>query len=747
MTKDLSGRAGRWTTIVICLVLLLLAVTTRAVALGSFSWPDELTWLQRSAAFMTSLERGDLAGTYLADHPGVVPMWGFGTALVVRALVTGDRAPIDALAAVAREPDTPPAIPSADIPSLLATAALFTVIVTSLAVVAAYLLCIPLLGRTGAFLAGLLLALDPFFLANSRIVHVDGLLASFMLLSVLSLLVYLKRPERRRFLFLSGVMAGLALLTKTPSLFLVPYTLLVLGGQWLLRRFGWLTDAKATVSLWPVSDRATHKPTAGMSRRPAGQPLKELGSVAAAFGLWLATMCATFVVLWPAAWQRPFYHIYRLFRASSWAGTVSHGSNFFLGKAVDDPGPLFYAVVLPFRLSPLVMLLLLAAIVLLVVAWRQHRSDDVMVPLAGFAFILFFTIMVSLAAKKGDRYLLPIYPIADIIAAWALVRLLDLTGFPKPVRSAVESEDLTGPRRDRSVRSILAPAAAAALIVLTSLLWLRLTPYYGAYFNPLLGGGPVAMRTFAFGQGEGLDLAADYLNAQENSGEALAVSFYPQQFRYYFDGEVTSLRRGEWDQTWQFADYVVFYVSQVQRKLPTAGLVDLFATQIPEYTARVGGVDFAQVYRSPVLLSGGPPAVEQRLESAGLGDAFRLAGYALGAESPRPGQELDVTLNWQAQQPPGADYEFELQLVDADGKAVWSQSGPPFDGHFPTSWWRPGRTMYLRYGIPLPSGLAPGQYWLLTAARDLTTSDSLAPYGTVDPRWPDRLVVQPVTIE
>lgn len=703
MAHDMHRPPGRWATPVIGLVLLILALVPRGVALGSFSWPDELTWLERSSAFMIALEHGDLAGTYLADHPGVVPMWGFGTALAVRALVTGDRAPLDALAAVARQSDTPPEAYPADIPALLATAALFTVILTALAVVAAYALCLPLLGRTGAAMAGLLLALDPFFLTQSRVVHVDAILTSFMLLSALSLLVYLRQRERRRYLLLSGLMAGLAMLTKTPSLFLVPFAALVLGTWWLGRR-----------------------------------TLRDLAAAAGALGLWLAIMVATFVLLWPAAWQRPLFFLWRLYRASRWGTLVSHGSNFFLGQPVDDPGPLFYGVVLPFRLSPLVMVLLVVAVVLLAAAlWRRRRlpvgSD---VALAGLAFILFFTIMVSLAAKKGDRYLLPVYPLADVAAAWALLSLLRL---PLPARERrLPSE---------GVRVI----AAVALILLTSVLWLRLAPYYGAYFNPLVGGGPVAARTFSFGQGEGLDLAARYLNDQENSQDLLAVTFYPQQFRYYFQGNVTSLRRGDWDKTWLFADYVVFYVSQVQRDLPTAGLVDFFSAQRPEYTARLGGVDFARVYRSPVLLSGRPPAVERRLGEgdlgAGLGEAFKLSGYAFGAAPARPGQDLDVTLYWQATQPPGADFDLELEMVNGEGQMVWSQAGAPFEGHFPTSWWRLGHTMLDRYRIALPADLAPGDYWLLVRARQPGAAQPLVPHGALDARWPESLAIGPIVLE
>lgn len=684
----------RFASLAAGLLLLAVALLTRWTALGSFSWPDEQTWLERSAAFVTALEQGDPGGTYLADHPGVVPMWGFGGALYLRTQITGDRTALDALAAEEH---------AGDYPALLATAALFPVLFTSLTVVAAYALLIPLLGRAGAVLGGLLLALDPFYLTHSRIVHVDAVLSSAMLLSVLSLLVYLQRASRDRgfapgYLLLSGFAAGLALLTKTPSLFLIPLTALVLGWQWLRRRLGRDEWGK----IWQV---------------------------AGAFGLWLAAAWGTFLLLWPATWSDPLFFLWRLYRASRWGALVSHGTNFFLGRVVEDPGPLFYAVVLPFRLSPLVLLLLPVGLVLGVVAWRRGR--DVRLPFAAYASLLFFTVMVSLAAKKGDRYLLPVLLLADVAAAWTAAALIEWAAARHKAGA-----------RWRGIGYVL----VVGLVGLVAALWLPLAPYYGAYFNPLLGGGAVAEETFAFGQGEGLDLAAEYLNQKEEAASLLAVTFYPPQFRYYFEGDATSLRRGEWDETWQFADYVVFYVSQVQRRLPTAELVGFFLGQEPEYIARIGGVDFARVYRSPLLLSGEPPGVERALENRVLEGGLALSGYALSDVSPGPGDTWYVTLTWQALEQLGRDYHFEAMLVDKDGHVAWQAEGAPFDGQFPTWWWRPGRALHLRYAIPLPAGLPPGDYRLLVRAYDVESGETLEPALGGAEDWPGYLGVVDVQV-
>ena len=91
-----------------------------------------------------------------------------------------------------------------------------------------YLLLERLFSRTAALAAALLMALDPFFIANSKVLHVDGLLAAFMSSSALALLVFVSE-RRHRWAILSGVLGGLALLTKSPALFLLPYMALCLG--------------------------------------------------------------------------------------------------------------------------------------------------------------------------------------------------------------------------------------------------------------------------------------------------------------------------------------------------------------------------------------------------------------------------------------------------------------------------------------------------------------------------------------
>ena len=95
-----------------------------------------------------------------------------------------------------------------------------------------------LFGATSAALATLLIAWDPFVLGLSRQLHPDGLVASLIFLAFLLFLAWLypekaitatpidvnsASPTQRqpwRYLIASGLVLGLAWLTKTPSIFL-----------------------------------------------------------------------------------------------------------------------------------------------------------------------------------------------------------------------------------------------------------------------------------------------------------------------------------------------------------------------------------------------------------------------------------------------------------------------------------------------------------------------------------------------
>jgi hypothetical protein len=520
-----------------------------------------------------------------------------------------------------------------------------------------------------------LVALDPFYLVQSRVVHLDAILTSFMTLSALALAVYLVHPTRKRYLILSAVMGGLALATKSPALVLAP---LVTGG--LVLRVIMHRDQPGG---WAGG---------GWGQRLAWAGLSLLA--------WAVLGWLVFLAVWPAAWLDPLHLTALVILGSRWGVVASHQFNYFMGQVMATPGLLFYLVVGPLRMTPLTLIFAPLSLVLLLLdlrrAWRQGLSARLAVLAVGLALVVGYAAGMSLSAKKGDRYLIPIYPMLSVLTALTLMAFLAWIGRRWQL--------LASKRRQLTV--------ALTLVVLVALFWLPLAPHYGAYFNPLLGGGKTAMWAFPFGQGEGLDLAAEYLNQKDDVEYLRAASFYPEEFRIYFDGQVVSLRRKEWSKTWLFSDYVVFYISQVQRELPDAGLVNFFKEREPEYIARIGDVDFAWVYKSPLLLSGAPPAASEQAWAV-FGDKIALTGYSIGQTTLPLGGAWDLTLHWQALRPPEANYYVALRMVEPAGNVVWQTDWHPFEDYYPSGLWRVGWTEYDRQTLQVPATLAPGQVYCL----------------------------------
>ncbi|MGD8996844.1 MAG: phospholipid carrier-dependent glycosyltransferase, partial [Anaerolineae bacterium] len=200
-------------------LLFLLSFLPRAVRPVS----RPLVWYLRSAHFAEAMLARDFGNTVYSEHPGVGLMWPVGIALKLYWSVSGI-----VPAAHAVPPDFEPIHFSGPVPLSELTVALFPLaLLIALGVVAAYFMLRRLFDDATATIAGLLMAISPYHLAESKVLHLDAWLSILMLLSALAILVY-RRERQVRWLYLSGALSGLALLTKTPALFLVPFCGLVL---------------------------------------------------------------------------------------------------------------------------------------------------------------------------------------------------------------------------------------------------------------------------------------------------------------------------------------------------------------------------------------------------------------------------------------------------------------------------------------------------------------------------------------
>jgi hypothetical protein len=92
-----------------------------------------------------------------------------------------------------------------------------------------------------------------------------------------------------------------------------------------------------------------------------------------------------------------------------------------------------------------------------------------------------------------------------------------------------------------------------------------------------------------------------------------------------------------------------------------------------------------------------------------LGGQIALAGYTTTLAS---GNTLTLTLYWQALQVPQGDYKVFVHLLDEGGELVTQDDASPRDGHYPTWAWQPGDLVPDPHQLRLPDERPPGPYHL-----------------------------------
>jgi 4-amino-4-deoxy-L-arabinose transferase-like glycosyltransferase len=360
------------------LLVALAALLPRTLELGRFTVVDEVDWLQASANFYNALQTGEYQHTYQLEHPAVTTMWA--GALGFMRQFSGERQYKSGYVASVNQLHTDLLKAGTSPLAVLVSGRLFVVLGITAGLLLAYLLMQPLVGRWPALVAALLLAFDPFYTGLSRLLHMDALLATFFLLYALSLANYFSGQKKTVYLVLAGVNAGLAALTKSPAVFLAPYTLLALALAW------WQSRTESEEQL----------------------PLSRL---AKALALAVLVALIVFVGCWPAMWVAPLQTLNKIIQGALFYAEQGHISLLFfdgrVGNGADFPLS-FYPLTFLWRTTPGVTLGLAAALVAVWRRWgvfadRRTRQLALNLLLLSLGFMAF----MHLGAKKFDRYMLP----------------------------------------------------------------------------------------------------------------------------------------------------------------------------------------------------------------------------------------------------------------------------------------------------------------------------------------------------
>jgi hypothetical protein len=662
--------------------------------LSAFMTPDGRRWLDRSVDLLIALMRRDWALTYSAGNPAMIlTKWMGLIGIVIRYALhrLGWQAWHDQalaastsleafLQAIKAQPDNPlDVLPYARLPIAL---------VSALCMLAVYYLARRFWGSRVALLAGLLLALDPFYIAHSRLLHTDALTTDFMGLTILTLMVGLEMGLSLRWAAISGCMGGLALLCKPTAFFLLPF--LCLG------------SVIEIVHCWRNDD------TFKWDRvRPWLSFL----------ALWVAVAGLTYFALWPALWSDPVGTVVRALARSAEKAASGH-DQFLLGRVTSDPGPLFYPVVVLYRTTP--PLLLGLALALWSRPWKGRERRRVWAWLG--SYVILFTLFLSLSPKKVSRYLLPTFPVLAIFAGVGL-------------------EWFWGQLSRRWAGSWLPILGMVAIV--QGACSLSHHPYYLTYYNPLFGGGWLAPKVLLVGWGEGLDQAGHYLNTMRGVSQLEAASFYRREFAPYFDGEEVELS-DEHDEDhdllpWHRADYTVLYISQIQRQIPNEATIRYFSSLQPEFVVRLKGINYAWIYRTPEYIPDDmiPAQVVQRAQ---FGEDLRFRGYDVDASQVAADGRVRVNLYWKSLREMEADYRVFLDLVNGVYHVWGKQDGRPFQGDYPTHQWPGGVVVRDRREIEVWPGTPPGSYNISVSVYDSASGRWILP------KEGDKLVIGPVEI-
>ena len=649
----MNSRQAHWWRLLESAGLFLLALVPRLLGRVPLNNTDELLWIDRSINYWSAIGHGDWAGTLQSLHPGAFPPWGFGASLGARYGL--------------RQLETWQAAGTLPMLEVARTASLFPILLTSATVVVAYHWLARLAGRRAAWVAAVMLALEPYFLTHSTFIHLDATVTSLMFLAALAWLVYLLADGGRLYLLLSGILTGLAIMTKIQAVYLVPYALLAAGVTYLarVRRF------------WDQGSG------------------RELARLAAGLGALLSVAVIAGFAVWPVLWVDAGQVIATVVeRAAMHLNEPHQLATYFLGqRAIADPGALYYALTLAYRLRPLTFVFSLLSLPLLGLAWRRLSAEQRGAWLLGIAYPLFFFVQMSLGSQKMERYLLPVYPALVTLSAVAL------------------TAGVTWLTRHRWRR--LSIGVVSVAVILLSWPWLRLAPHYSAYFNALLGGGPKAVELFIVGGGEGLDLAAAYLNDKDGAEDLWTLSYYPQVFMHYFAGHTQSPNYGSWSGLPVAADYMVLTSAQVQRGIyPTT--LNFFLPREPEHVVRINGIDYAWVFRVPRQELSSPPPIEQPLESN-----FEHRVHLIGYDTEHSGSELRLTLYWKLIVSVHEELQVRLRLIDSQGQVIAEQSDPPWSGDVAVLSWPEGLAVRDEHMLSLPDDLPPDDYTVVVSLREL----------------------------
>lgn len=544
--------------------LIIIFLVPRLPQIDSFVTLDEPSWLSQGANFYYALGQREFENTVYEYQPAVTTMSIIALAMHIyfpefRGLGQGyldyEKGQLDSFML---EHGYNPLV-------LLTIARTIQVFVLLILFLILYFLLQKLISKWVALFALTFASFDPFFLGHNRMLDHEAMLSLFVVASILSLIIYITQEKKIIFLILSGIMAGLAQLTKSSAIaMLAPVGVLLLTQIYHGRQQGWLR------SFWNQTK---------------------------VFVIWFAFLVAAYFIFWPGMWVAPAKMLYQVYgNAFSYAFqgarlTVTEEldvSTFKLDSALAGIGTI--TKVLLYRITPLTWLGILFGFIFRFATSLNMSRTIKLINTALLITALAFIGLISIAqGRNSPHYILTSYLTLNIMAG------LGWFYFGKWVIQRFSAKQLAWQFIPYVLVIILQISSALAYF-----------PYYYTYRNPILYSLGWYNEYPQFPYCEGLEKAAEYLSQLPNAKEATAFAYYPRGcFSYFFVGNTTAFRPYYIDghhtedllNYLTSADYlVVYYANQFQ--LPKYHpFLNILSSQQPIYEVWLNGYKYVQVYQ------------------------------------------------------------------------------------------------------------------------------------------------------
>lgn len=538
--------------------LAVLMMVPRLVGIDRFATVDEPYWLTAGANFYYALGQREFANTVYDYHPAVTTMWIIAAAMLLyfpqyRGLGQGYfdvyKDSLDQFLLAHGQ----------NALGLLVWARVIQTVFVVVLMLAIFLLLRRLFSDRAAAAAALVLSFDPFLLGHSRLLNHEALMSLLVLASELALVVYLFRDRSLLLLLFSGGAAGLAQLTKSSSIVMLPIVLALFF-------------------------------YAALQARRAGSHTRD-GEVLRDLGIWLLAAGAVYVLIWPGMWVDPGRMLKEVFgNAFSYAfegarlsAATTEPSFNFESRAADIGQYLFSML---WRTTPVAWIGATLGLITFVNGGRLQRLALGSAVLTGTLMLLLFGIA---SGRNSAHYVMVAYSGFDILAGIGLAEVAN--------RCSATWHSPAG----RVIPALLLGAA----VILQGVAALRFFPYYYNYYNPWMEWMQPGRQNPNFGYGEGLDLAASLLNGRDASRDSLAVVFYGRgPFSYFYRGRTEPLKTVYQDaenvpqlqQILRRADYLVIYYAVQQGRDSPSNVMRALRGVVPETSIWINGIEYIRIY-------------------------------------------------------------------------------------------------------------------------------------------------------